>query len=116
MLSLIEKFLSIKGSRIIISDGTFKYRPSGTYQIYRIFGLVGANETHSTPLVTTLMSGKTRALYDLMWTTIRRELDTVQGDYNFEQANFDFERAAISSFRNVFRGKKITIWFQILKN
>lgn len=49
----------------IISDGTFKYAPKGTFQIYRVFGLIRG--LHATPLVTSLFKGKPGILYKKMW-------------------------------------------------
>lgn len=52
-------------SKKIVCDASFKYRPQGTYQIYRIFGFVKV--THCTPLATILMRNKDRGSYDKMW-------------------------------------------------
>uniref|UniRef100_A0A915DRE2 Uncharacterized protein n=1 Tax=Ditylenchus dipsaci TaxID=166011 RepID=A0A915DRE2_9BILA len=49
----------------LICDGTFKYSPKGTTQIYRIFVFI--RQTHSMPLVTVLLTEKTKVLYKRMW-------------------------------------------------
>ena len=51
--------------------------------------------THSTPLITALMAGKCRAMYNIFWERIRAELDLLLGDTQINQANFDFEPVAV---------------------
>ena len=81
-----------------------QYRPVNCYQIYRVYGLVGPGRTHSTPLITALMTGKSRPMYNIFWERIRAELDLLPGDLQINQANFDFEPAAVLSFREHFGG------------
>ncbi|KAL3105495.1 hypothetical protein niasHT_026929 [Heterodera trifolii] len=87
----------LKKSAVIVSDGTFKQAPKGIYQVYRVFGFVAA--THAVPLCTALMRGKSRVIYQRLWSTLRQELEDTEGELMISQANFDFEPASIEEFR-----------------
>jgi len=105
----------------LISDGTFKYAPKGTKQIYRIFGLI--KQTHATPLVTVLMTGKSKVLYKRMWQKgkqdlwyiwnvfilVKEALLEINIVHSIRFANFDAEIAAYSSFSEVFPGVAIKL-------
>lgn len=52
-------------TRTLICDGSFKYRAQGTYQVYRVFGFI--KKGHCVPVLTVLMCGKERRMYDLLW-------------------------------------------------
>ncbi|KAL3124676.1 hypothetical protein niasHT_009263 [Heterodera trifolii] len=90
----------LKKTRTIISDGTFKMAPRGIFQVYRVFGFVA--HTHSVPLATALMRGKNGDIYSRFWDKIRQELDTIPGDLEIRQANFDYEPASVFAFQRVF--------------
>uniref|UniRef100_A0A915CR83 MULE transposase domain-containing protein n=1 Tax=Ditylenchus dipsaci TaxID=166011 RepID=A0A915CR83_9BILA len=83
----------------IICDGTYKYAPDGSLQIYRIFGLVRGS--HSTPLVTVLLRGKKKEVYKRMWTKVKEALDKL-GRMKMKYANFDAESGAYGSFSQIF--------------
>ncbi|KAH7720000.1 hypothetical protein AAVH_12532 [Aphelenchoides avenae] len=68
----------------IVCDGSFKYAPRNTYQVYRIFGFV--SDTHCVPLVTAVLTGKSEEIYDKMWGAVANVLP----DYMFDFALFDF--------------------------
>uniref|UniRef100_A0A915EJ80 Conserved oligomeric Golgi complex subunit 5 n=1 Tax=Ditylenchus dipsaci TaxID=166011 RepID=A0A915EJ80_9BILA len=97
--SILERPASLRSH--IISDGTFKYAPRGTMQIYRIFGLI--RQLHATPLVTVLMKRKTSILYRRMWEKVHEALLTINLVSNVFFANFDAEVAAYTTFVEVFR-------------
>ena len=55
----------LRKTKRIVCDGSFKFSPKGVYQTYRVFGFV--KDTHAVPLVTILLNGKRRRLYNRMW-------------------------------------------------
>uniref|UniRef100_A0A915EHB4 Uncharacterized protein n=1 Tax=Ditylenchus dipsaci TaxID=166011 RepID=A0A915EHB4_9BILA len=70
-----RQFNLLKNCTHIISDGTFKYAPLGTKQIYRVFGLIRG--THATPLVTALLKKKTKEVYKKMWMKVKESLSNL---------------------------------------
>uniref|UniRef100_A0A1I7ZFF1 MULE domain-containing protein n=1 Tax=Steinernema glaseri TaxID=37863 RepID=A0A1I7ZFF1_9BILA len=89
----------LKRSEHIICDGTFKFAPQGTTQIYRIFGLIGGE---ATPFATALMTRKREQDYELLWTHVRSALDESSAVFNIRFAHFDSEVAAVKAFQRKF--------------
>uniref|UniRef100_A0A915D3S8 Uncharacterized protein n=1 Tax=Ditylenchus dipsaci TaxID=166011 RepID=A0A915D3S8_9BILA len=63
-------------SNTIICDGLFKYRPQESYQIYRIFGFV--EHSHCILLITVIMRGNDRKMYEKMWEKVDDRQTKVQ--------------------------------------
>uniref|UniRef100_A0A915E1A9 MULE transposase domain-containing protein n=1 Tax=Ditylenchus dipsaci TaxID=166011 RepID=A0A915E1A9_9BILA len=91
----------------LICDGTFKYAPKGTKQIYRVFGLIRG--IHATPLVAVLLKQKSKEVYKKMWQKVKEALLNLVVVDSIQFANFDAEIAAYSSFQDVFPGVAVKL-------
>lgn len=89
-----------KRAREIFGDGTFKYKPKGFKQIYRLYGLFKG--THCAPLATILMKGKSKKLYKAAFKKLLELIDGDLEDLKAHTAHFDYETGAVKAFRKVF--------------
>lgn len=124
MFSTVRQTHMLQHCQHIISDGSFKYSPLGSNQIYRVFGLIRG--THATPLVTVLLKKKTKEVYKKMWEKRKLRLSYLEITYliflvketmanregvvhSIQFASFDAEKAAYTSFAETFPGVKVKI-------
>ena len=81
-----------------MADGTFKVSPTFFLQLYTIHVILGRDNV--IPCVYTLLTGKTRCLYDKMWEVIVNKIP----DLDHISCTTDFEVAAHQSMGHFFPG------------
>ena len=81
-------------------DGTFDSAPVG-YQLYTIHALL--NETVTIPLVFCISKSKTEVVYKEIFSTLKENFPML----NPATIMFDYERAAINAFTQVFPNAEI---------
>uniref|UniRef100_A0A915DHV5 Carbohydrate kinase FGGY N-terminal domain-containing protein n=1 Tax=Ditylenchus dipsaci TaxID=166011 RepID=A0A915DHV5_9BILA len=99
----------------IICDGTYKYAPDGSLQIYRIFGLVRGSHFNSSchgsaqrekerSLQANVDKGFIlfSCLFDSIFTFSKRSVGQTRTDMKMKYANFDAESGAYGSFSQIF--------------
>ena len=91
----------IKDVQFLFGDGTFKSSPKQFYQIYTIFGY---KDKHYIPIVFFLLPGKSKAVYQKMWSTFKSLYEQVNGaTLDNKTIYLDFEKQAHDAAREVLR-------------
>jgi hypothetical protein len=89
---------------VITADGTFKFCPDSSYQLYNVGGYLHGEGVH---LCHVLLPGKGMPLYVEMWQAIKRACENAHGSLPAKTILIDFETGAIPALRIVFPHFKI---------
>lgn len=90
----------------IFLDGSFKFSPKGSHQVYRIFALV--RETYCLPVVTLVMKRRQRSDYEEAFGQILGLIEDNELVLNTQFAHFDHESAAVLAFRQVLNSIQVS--------
>ena len=99
VMSPFQKMLIRIVNKMMISDGTFQFVPSGIYQIYSLHLAIGST---TYPICHVFMNHNTKEAYMELFKYLQNTFE-----FNPKSAVMDFERSSRASFNIVFNDKKV---------
>lgn len=101
IFTIKNNLTKLRDAEFWMMDGTFKVVPKLFYQLYTVHCSIAPHKTVH-PMVYALMSGKSSAIYNKLFTTLQESAIRVGISLAPKLVITDFEKAAISNIRSVF--------------